>query len=234
MQKRSKKFKSLIKRTLSLFIPNSKYFWALRYWRKSYKKEGSQFNNRHYRKLMLAMAGEKDDSFTSGKVIADFGCGPRGSLLWANSAKERIGIDVLTDAYVKRFKLRNQPMIYVQSTEYHIPMQDDSVDILFTMNAMDHIDNFDVICKEVTRIIKPGGYFIGSFNLDEPPTETEPQTLTEEIVKLYLLNYLRIESYRIANKGPDGSIYANFFIPHQLNLSGPKCLWVKAKKPPTN
>ena len=234
MQKKSKKIESLIKRILSAFIPHSKYFWALRYWRLKYREEGGRFFHSHYQKLMLSMAGEKGDSFTSGKVIADFGCGPRGSLLWARSAKERIGIDVLADAYRRKFDLDDQSMRYVQSSESHIPLEDDSVDILFTMNAMDHIDNIDLICEEIIRVIKPGGLFVGSFNLDEPPTETEPQTLTEEIVKFNLLNHLIIESYRISGKGPAGKTYSYFSIPHKPPLSGPRILWVRAKKPALN
>lgn len=226
--------KAFIKNSINVFMPHSKYYWALRYWRRKYKEEGGQFYNSHYRKLMLAMADEADDSFMSGKIVADFGCGPRGSLIWIESAKKRIGIDVLADKYVKRFKLLDQPMTYVQSTENSIPLPNNYVDVIFTINAMDHVDSFEMMCKELIRILKSGGYFIGSFNLEEPATETEPQTLTEGIVKNHLLNHLRIESYRIANKGLGGNTYSNFFIPHQPNLSGPRYLWIKAKKPPTN
>jgi hypothetical protein len=30
---------------------------------------------------------------------------------------------------------------------------------------MDHVDNFDAMCSELLRILRPGGELIGSFNL---------------------------------------------------------------------
>lgn len=42
-----------------------------------------------------------DNDYYNGKKILDIGCGPRGSLEWADKAKERIGLDPLVDDYVK-------------------------------------------------------------------------------------------------------------------------------------
>src|SRR2546422_7507970 len=70
-----------------------------RYWRKQWIKDGRHLRNSHYEHTLLAMAGEKDQTFLRDKVVADFGCGPRGSLCWATEARARIGIDVLADAY---------------------------------------------------------------------------------------------------------------------------------------
>ena len=77
----------------------------LTFWKKEYEREGGKFENSWYRKNVLAMAREDDDTFLSNKIVADFGCGPRGSLEWATSAKERIGIDVLANAYIATFNL---------------------------------------------------------------------------------------------------------------------------------
>jgi hypothetical protein len=53
----------------------------LRFWKTRFEKEGRILTNDHYRKIMLAMAEEDDTSFLSNKIVADFGCGPRGSLV---------------------------------------------------------------------------------------------------------------------------------------------------------
>jgi hypothetical protein len=50
----------------------------LDFWRSRYKIDGGVFVNSHFEKCMLQMAEEKDDSFLAGKVVADFGCGPKG------------------------------------------------------------------------------------------------------------------------------------------------------------
>ncbi len=119
---------------------------------------------------MLAMAEEKDTDFYEGKIIADFGCGPRGSLVWAEKPCFRIGIDALADIYADEFtdNIINHGMIYVKSTEKVIPLPSNSIDIMFTLNAVDHVDCFSEMCDEIIRVIKPGGEFIGSFNLEEP------------------------------------------------------------------
>ncbi len=71
----------------------------LDYWKSRKEIEGT-LGNSHYEKIMLMVSGE-DKSFFEGKVIADFGCGPRGSLEWADNAKTRYCIDVLVDDYVE-------------------------------------------------------------------------------------------------------------------------------------
>ena len=93
--------KKILRPLGSLFV--SKYSAELSYWRSKFKSNGGVFNNAHYEKLMLAMAQETDDRFLQDKVVADFGCGPRGSLVWAASASMRIGIDVLADQYADEF-----------------------------------------------------------------------------------------------------------------------------------
>lgn len=182
---------------------------------------------------MLAMAEESNDNFLKGKIIADFGCGPRGSLVWAGSALLRIGIDVLADRYADEFteNITSHGMIYLKSTENVIPLPSDFVDIMFTLNAMDHVDNFSVMCKEIMRVIKPGGQFIGSFNLEEPASICEPQQLNEKIIKENLLNNLEVQSYRISKKGPGENLYAPFFDRNLSYKPGREgFLWVRARK----
>jgi len=213
-------------------LPAIKHKMELAYWQRSWEAKGRRFSNRHFRWLMLAMAGEQDEAFLTGKVVADFGCGPCGSLSWATNAQERIGIDVLADRYAAQFDLASHNMRYVQSSETAIPLPDASVDILFTLNALDHVNHFETICRELVRILKPGGELIGSLNLDESPTITEPQRLTEERVKHHLLDHLIVKCYRLAARGPATHRYLHFFDGSPAPSAGkPRVLWVRAAKP---
>lgn len=227
---------SPIKRTL-LSIRNrflSKYDTELSFWRSRLEIDKGRFNNSHYERLMLAMAEESSDDFLEGKIVADFGSGPRGSLVWASSALLRIGIDVLADRYADEFtdNITSHGMIYLKSTEKVIPLPPDFVDILFTLNAIDHVDNFSGICDEIVRVLKPSGEFIGSFNLEEPPSHCEPQQLNERIIKENLLNKLEVKSYRITKKGPKANQYLPFFEGNLSYKPGQEgILWVRAKKP---
>lgn len=102
-------------------LTHPKHAHEFRFWRKRWRDDGGVFRNDHYEGLMLAMAGERDSSFLRDKVVADFGCGPRGSLCGATQARERIGIDVLADAY-KHLGAAKHNVRYVRSTESGIPL----------------------------------------------------------------------------------------------------------------
>jgi SAM-dependent methyltransferase len=217
---------------LSRLVP--KHDAELNFWRSKLEMDKGRFGNSHFQRLLLAMADEANGDFLSGKIVADFGCGPRGSLVWASSALLRIGIDVLADRYADEFKenIVSHGMIYLKCTEKVIPLPPDFVDIIFTLNAMDHVDNFPIMCKEIIRVLKPGGELIGSFNLEEPRSTCEPQRLNEGIIKENLLKHLEMQSYRTNKKGPQGDLYAPFFdgvSSYQAGQEG--YLWVRARKP---
>ena len=204
----------------------------LLYWQGRYYQGGMKLaeNRDNYRRTMLAMAGEQSPLFLNDKIVADFGCGPRGSLCWAEMARERIGIDLLVDGYA-RFGISRHNIHYVRSTEAAIPLPSDHVDFLFTLNAMDHVNDFGGMMAECARILAPGGQLIASFNLDEPPTISEPQTLTEELVAGCLLSHFQVLSCRIGPRGPVGNPYVHLFhdeIP--ADIQGPRIMWVRAKK----
>lgn len=212
---------------------SNKYSGELLYWKTRFEMENGKFGNEHYKKIMLAIAGREDEDFIQNKVIADFGCGPRGSLTWAKSAKLRIGIDVIADKYADEFKdnIINQDMIYLKCTEKVIPLPSNFIDIMFTINAIDHVDSFDVMCKEVIRVIKPGGIFVGSFNLEEPPTLNEPQSLNEDLIKQHLLDHFQILNYRLSRKGPREDLYQHFYSNELSYDKGEEgILWVTARK----
>ena len=212
----------------------NKYDIELAFWRSRLKIDQDTFCNTHYQRLMLAMAEEPDDSFLEGKIIADFGCGPRGSLCWAKSARLRFGIDVLAERYAEEFRdnIITHNMVYLKSTETAIPLPSKSIDVMFTLNAIDHVDNFPVTCAEIIRVMKPRGILIASFNLEEPLSKEKPQKLNENIIKKHLLNQMKIISYRITNKSGK-NIYDPFFsgkLDYQTGQEG--ILWVKAIKYP--
>ena len=211
----------------------SKYKSELGFWKSRHEIDHGIFRNDHYKKIMLAMAQETDEGFLRGKIVADFGCGPRGSLRWIQGAMLKIGVDVLADAYADHFKenVISHEMIYVKSTEKVIPIPSNFVDVLFTLNAMDHTKDFGCMCQEVIRILKPGGSLIGSFNLEEPATPCEPLTLTEKIVQSNLLDFLEVKSYRLSAQGPESNQYGAFFEGKLGYTKGQRAyLWVTAKK----
>lgn len=218
----------------TIVIVRNKYDGEMAYWRKKYKEEGQKFENEHYERIMLSIAQEKDDTFLKNRVIADFGCGPRGSLKWAKSPIIKIGIDVLASKYMEEFgeSLIQHEMMYVTSTEKYIPLPSESADCVCTINSLDHVNNLEEMSKEILRIMKPQGILLASFNLNEPCTECEPQTLTERRLNECLLKYFEIESYRLAYRG-ESSTYENLEKGELLACvdDGEEALlWVRGKK----
>jgi hypothetical protein len=87
------------------------------------------------------------------------------------------------------------------------------------------------MCGELIRILAPGGELIGSFNIGEPATVEEPQSLKEADVRHHLLRHLDIVSYRVAKPGPQGDAYRHFFDDSPSPVSTPYYLWARARKP---
>lgn len=218
-------------RLSSLFV--KKQAAEMAFWKSRWRKESGTFDHSHYERLFLAIAGEPNSSFVEGRVIADFGCGPRGSLCWARSAAQRIGIDLLVGDYYQHFSdaLNLHSMIYVQSSEQHIPISSGTIDTMFTLNALDHVADLPRMCSELLRVLRPGGELIGSFNLNEPVAPCEPQTLTEPLLNECLLKHMTVKSYRITVPDEQGDPYGRFFSGQLRYAQGDTAvLWVRAVK----
>ena len=97
-----------------------KEFFELYYWKYKKTKE-KQLGNSHY-KFFFTTYFSLDEKFYRDKTVLDIGCGPRGSLEWANMAKERIGLDPLADKYLK-LGAENHQMTYVNGYTEELPFE---------------------------------------------------------------------------------------------------------------
>jgi SAM-dependent methyltransferase len=183
-------------------VSNEKYAGELAFWKERKQIEG-KLNNGHFKPLMLQISG-RPESFFAGKVLADFGCGPRGSLEWAKQAKHRYGIDVLADEYWTLGADEHEAE-YITSTEDRIPLPDGIVDVMFSINAIDHAVNWPHMMRECIRVMKPGGLIAFSVNLDEAWSPTEPNTVREDEVRDVVSPLIAVDRWQTANRstGPD-------------------------------
>jgi SAM-dependent methyltransferase len=208
----------------------------LGFWETRLAEIGIEPGTEYYRKFMMKMGNIEDISFFDGLVCLDIGCGPRGSLTWLRNARAAIGVDPLAEQY-RQFGIERHSMIYLSCGAERIPLPSQYVDVIFSMNSLDHVDNLDRVCAEIRRLLKPGGYFIGSLNLHEPATVCEPWTLTEELLDRELFAGWEREYYEIRPRldypeqfGP----YKYFFEPcppELLSAPGPKALWCRFHAP---
>ncbi len=185
---------------------DEKYEAEMRYWRERHRLEGT-LGNSHYKNLLLQIAGE-DEAFFKGKSIADFGCGPRGSLEWATGFAKCYCIDVLVDEY-KSLGIENHKATYIKSSEDNIPLADHSVDVVFSLNALDHASNWKEMLQECIRILKKDGLIAMSINIDEPPSSAEPNTLTIPEIKEQLNGKISIQREMASNRSDGPNKYLN-------------------------
>ena len=215
------------------FLIPAKQRAEMQFWEQKFKAEGEAPRTEYYRKFMMDMGGIKDRSFFDNLICVDIGCGPRGSLTWLTNAGAAIGLDPLAEQYTQ-FGITEHNMTYLAAPAEKMPFPSHCVDVVFSMNSLDHVDDVIAVCSEIRRVLKPGGYFIGSLNLDEPPTLSEPFTLTEEFLERHLFSGWEKEFYKVRPKVDEsGQVTYRFFYEDCaekfLKAPGPKALWCRLR-----
>ncbi len=165
-----------------LFPQRFKAYCELKYWKSKAAEEG-QLGNSHYQAFFTSHIGI-DPEFYAGKKVLDIGCGPRGSLEWADMAAERVGLDPLASEYLKLGADRHK-MRYVDSGSEAMPFEDGHFDIVTSFNSLDHVANLEQTIKEIGRVTKPGGTFIVLTDVGHKPTPCEPVELNWDVMDAF-------------------------------------------------
>ena len=106
--------------------------------------------------------------FTSfrGKVVAELGCSV-GYLLDAFRRREdfsAIGIDIDPTALAFGRETYGDRITFVQSAATAIPLPSESVDVLYSIDTVEHLNPPREIFLECARILRPGGAFLVHFD----------------------------------------------------------------------
>lgn len=232
---------SALLKARALFSPRAavaiKHRKEVAFWSSWIELHGAEPDTDYYRRFMMAMGGIDDELFFDDKICVDVGCGPKGSLTWLTGARAAIGVDPLAEDY-RRFGIADHRMIYLAASAEAVPLPSQYADVVFSMNSLDHVDDMPAACREIRRLLKPGGHFIGSLNLDEPPNRCEPWMLTEKLLAEHLFAGWQQEFYRVRPKsqGDTGHFgpYRYFFEEppaEHIGSSGPKALWCRFRIP---
>lgn len=98
----------------------------------------------------------------AGKTVVDYGCGDGENCLVLATRGARVkAIDLSPDliAIARRRIAVNQleeKVEFIVGSAYQIPVSDDSVDVVFGMAILHHLD-LEQAAREVWRVLKPGG-----------------------------------------------------------------------------
>jgi SAM-dependent methyltransferase len=170
--------KRLLRPSYATLFPRAwKHRSEFKFWNGMYVELGGRLPNSHYEPLYTDVYGLQQNDYNAKRVL-DIGCGPCGSLEWADMAAQRVGLDPLVRKYLK-FGTNKHKMEYAASKSENIPFPDGHFDIVASLNSLDHVDDLDATIREVKRVIKRGGFFLLSVEIDHPPTSTEPITIND-------------------------------------------------------
>jgi SAM-dependent methyltransferase len=164
----------------------------------------------NYRETMTGAGAISDLSFFDGKIVVDVGSGPACTLCWIANAKARIGIDPLAERFMQ-LGIASHDMLYLDAPGENVPLPSGYVDVVFSINALDHVEDPVAVMNEIDRILRPGGHFIGSIGFKEEPTFTEPHVLTRQFIETHLFQGWSQEFSKIRPKGPSAQEFYRFF-----------------------
>ena len=149
-------------------------FWKVK------KIKEKQLTNSHYEYFFTQYFGIDKEHYNNKKIL-DIGCGPRGSLEWADKTNLRVGLDPLAKKYLN-LGTKKHSMQYVNATAENIPFPDNYFDIISSFNSLDHVDDLDKVIKEIIRVLAPNGMFLLITDIHEVSTICEPSAFSWDIV----------------------------------------------------
>jgi SAM-dependent methyltransferase len=119
----------------------------------------------------------------TGLRVLDIGCGPFPGLLAFSGCAVKVGVDPLVTKYEQiGFPLGrwSDGYLYCQTRAETLPFPSHSFDAVVSVNAMDHVDDFAMVAREVQRVLRPGGNFCTEVHYHKRQV-TEPVELDDEV-----------------------------------------------------
>jgi SAM-dependent methyltransferase len=155
-----------------------------------------------------------------GKKILDVGCGPMGSLEWADQASVRIGLDPLVKHYLHLGALSHR-MEYVVARSENIPYENETFDFVTSFNSLDHVSDVPKTIHEMKRVTVRGGFVLLITEIEHAPTFTEPHSLSCSVTHLFAPQFTT-ESVRLFGIADDHNLYAGLLenMPYEDGRAG--------------
>lgn len=110
---------------------------------------------------------------TDNKVVLDIGCGPRG--IWYHlPARYKYAIDPLIEKYDEYYNLDFIDGLIKGKGENMSVIEDDSIDLVTTVNSLDHCKSPEQVLREVKRVLAPSGYLAVHFCINLATNHPHP------------------------------------------------------------
>ncbi|AKB76258.1 hypothetical protein MSLAZ_2997 [Methanosarcina lacustris Z-7289] len=102
--------------------------------------------------------------------VADLGCGKGDSFNLFSSLNAKIkwiGLDIPSSPEVEG-RTRSRELNFIEYDGINIPFDDESFDMIFCRQVLEHVHYPNELLREVARVLKNDGLFIGSVSQLEP------------------------------------------------------------------
>lgn len=103
------------------------------------------------------------------QTVVDLGCGAGNSVDYFRKVKPDIrwiGVDIESSPEVN--SRRRTDAEFMVFDEVHLPFTNGEIDLIYCHQALEHVRSPQRLFKEVQRVLRPGGIFIGSTSHLEP------------------------------------------------------------------
>lgn len=203
----------------------------LKYWARVKDKE-RVLHNSWYEYFFTLHFGLQRDYYADKRVL-DIGCGPRGSLEWADMTALRVGLDPLADSY-RSLGADRQKMTYASAPAEAIPYPANYFHVVSSFNSLDHVDDVDAVLREIVRVVCPGGLFLLLTDVNHPPTICEPRSFSWDLVNQIKAMFLLIDErhFEKTAAGMYQSLTAGIAYDHTNSAARYGILSAKFRKPP--
>jgi 2-polyprenyl-3-methyl-5-hydroxy-6-metoxy-1,4-benzoquinol methylase len=135
------------------------YKWWQRYLKKTGTEEYHQWKIKYWKDLLAVLSVYVP--VTENSSIMDAGCGPAG-IFMALEGNKVDAIDPLLDKY--KSLPHFQPEKFAWTTFRNMPIElldeTEKYDMIFCMNAINHVNDIGLCCDNLLHSLKPNGYLV--------------------------------------------------------------------------
>jgi 2-polyprenyl-6-hydroxyphenyl methylase/3-demethylubiquinone-9 3-methyltransferase len=144
------------------------YQWWVRYLKKKNPTEYLDFKIRYWKKMLGAI--EDVVNIQQSDAILDAGCGPAGIFIALNNNKVE-AIDPLLDKYINLpvFKPSNFGWTNFRNIPLEALEDKEKYNVVFCLNAINHVNDIDLCCKNLVDSLKPKGFLVMSTDAHRHP-----------------------------------------------------------------
>lgn len=115
-----------------------------------------------------------------GLRVMDVGCGPTVQSRWFHGA-DIVALEPLADSYMQNVPWHNlgcAKAVYSVPAEQMVEEERGKIDVVLSINALDHAHDFYDVIKNISAYLKPHGLAFLSFDMHEAGDHLHPMALT--------------------------------------------------------